>query len=53
VDEDDQELPRGHIDELVLRPREADVMFRVYWGKPEATVEAFRNLWHHTGSAGP
>jgi crotonobetaine/carnitine-CoA ligase len=52
VDQDDQELPRGHIGELVLRPREADVMFREYWGKTEATVEAIRNLWHHTGDQG-
>lgn len=27
-------------------------MFRGYWGKPEETLEAFRNLRHHTGDLG-
>ena len=27
-------------------------MFEGYWGRPEATVEAYRNLWFHTGDIG-
>ena len=29
-----------------------DCMFSGYWGKPEASLAAFRNLWHHTGDLG-
>jgi crotonobetaine/carnitine-CoA ligase len=27
-------------------------MFEGYWGRPEATVEASRNWWYHTGDIG-
>jgi carnitine-CoA ligase len=27
-------------------------MFSGYWRRPDATVEASRNLWHHTGDSG-
>jgi crotonobetaine/carnitine-CoA ligase len=27
-------------------------MFSGYWGRPDATVEAFRDLWFHTGDLG-
>jgi crotonobetaine/carnitine-CoA ligase len=27
-------------------------MFEGYWRRPEATVEAWRNLWFHTGDVG-
>jgi crotonobetaine/carnitine-CoA ligase len=27
-------------------------MFEGYWGRPEATVEASRNWWYHTGDVG-
>jgi crotonobetaine/carnitine-CoA ligase len=27
-------------------------MFSGYWHNPEATVRAWRNLWHHTGDLG-
>jgi crotonobetaine/carnitine-CoA ligase len=36
----------------VVRPLLPDRMFDGYWDNPEATVEAFRNLWHHTGDIG-
>jgi crotonobetaine/carnitine-CoA ligase len=49
VDDDDREVERGAAGELVLRPRVPEAMFKGYWGKPEATAEAWRNLWHHTG----
>jgi crotonobetaine/carnitine-CoA ligase len=52
VDEQDHELPAGQIGEIVVRPRRADGMFSGYWGKPEASLAAFRNLWHHTGDLG-
>ena len=52
VDDDDREVPVGDVGEIVVRPREADVMFLGYWNQPEATLAAFRNLWHHTGDSG-
>ncbi|AWW35542.1 AMP-binding protein [Streptomyces cadmiisoli] len=35
--------------ELLVRPREPHTTMLGYLGKPEKTVEAFANLWHHTG----
>lgn len=49
VDDQDEEVPPGQTGEIVVRPRFPDVMYSGYWAKPEATVEAWRNLWHHTG----
>jgi crotonobetaine/carnitine-CoA ligase len=50
--EDDEAAERGEIAELCLRPTSAEALFQRYYGKPERTVEAFRNLWFHTGDAG-
>ena len=49
VDENDNELPRGQPGEIVLRTRQPWTMFSGYFGKPEATLAAWRNLWFHTG----
>ncbi|HEY4409578.1 MAG TPA: AMP-binding protein [Acidimicrobiia bacterium] len=50
--DDDRELPRGEVGEICIRPREPDVLFSGYFGQPEATLAAFRNLWYHTGDLG-
>jgi crotonobetaine/carnitine-CoA ligase len=52
VDDDDREVPTGEVGEIVVRPREQDVMFLGYWNRADATVAASRNLWHHTGDSG-
>jgi crotonobetaine/carnitine-CoA ligase len=52
VDDDDRSVAPGEVGEIVLRPREPNAMFCGYWGKPEASVEAARNYWHHTGDLG-
>lgn len=52
VDDDDNILPVGEVGEVVCRPNYPDLMFSGYWGRPEATVKAFRNLWFHTGDLG-
>ncbi|HEX9684045.1 MAG TPA: AMP-binding protein [Acidimicrobiales bacterium] len=52
VDDDDREVGTSEIGEICVRPTEPWVMFSGYWNKPDATVEAFRNLWHHTGDFG-
>jgi crotonobetaine/carnitine-CoA ligase len=49
VDSKDEEVAPGTVGEIVIRPRSAGVMYSGYWRKPEATVAAWRNLWHHTG----
>lgn len=52
VDEQDRDAGRGEVGEVVCRPRRSNVMFQGYWRHPEATVEATRNLWFHTGDLG-
>ncbi len=49
VDDDDRPVAAGVRGELVVRPRAPFTMFLGYWNKPEKTVEAWRNLWFHTG----
>jgi crotonobetaine/carnitine-CoA ligase len=48
-DDDDHEVPRNAEGEIVLRPKRPHAMFEGYWGRPDATAEAVRNLWFHTG----
>lgn len=52
VDDDDHEVPAGEAGEIIVRPRVPHAMFSGYWNKPEATLEAWRGLWHHTGDYG-
>jgi long-chain acyl-CoA synthetase len=49
VDEDDKEVARGARGEIVIRG--TNVM-KGYYKRPEATAEAFRNGWFHTGDIG-
>jgi crotonobetaine/carnitine-CoA ligase len=49
VDDHDRPVPDGVRGELVVRPRSPFSMFLAYHRKPEQTVEAWRNLWFHTG----
>lgn len=51
-DDDDNEVPIGERGEIVARPKKANVMFDGYWGRPEATLECYRNLWFHLGDIG-
>jgi crotonobetaine/carnitine-CoA ligase len=48
VDEQDVEVPRGAVGELVLRPREPWTVMRGYYRDPAATLHRWRNLWLHT-----
>ncbi len=48
----DVELPAGQVGEFVVRPKKPWTMMQGYIGMPERTVEAWRNLWFHTGDAG-
>jgi crotonobetaine/carnitine-CoA ligase len=49
VDADDAELPVGQAGELLLRAKEPFAFAIGYFGMPEKTVEAWRNLWFHSG----
>jgi carnitine-CoA ligase len=51
-DDDDRALPPGETGEFVLRPRQPGIFMQGYHGKPEATAEATRNLWFHSGDRG-
>jgi crotonobetaine/carnitine-CoA ligase len=53
VDPDTDE-PRavGEVGEIVVRPREPSAFMAGYFRAPDKTVEAWRNLWFHTGDAG-
>jgi crotonobetaine/carnitine-CoA ligase len=49
VDAHDNEVADGEAGELVLRADEPFAFATGYFGMPEQTVEAWRNLWFHTG----
>ncbi len=49
ADEDDNPLPPGQPGELLLRARDPYAFATGYFGMPDKTVEAWRNLWFHTG----
>src|SRR5258707_42334 len=49
ADPADEEVSAGSAGELLLRPREPVRILSGYCGMPEQTVEAWRNLWFHTG----
>lgn len=49
VDQDDNPLPPGKAGEVVAR---GDVVMPGYWNNPEASAEALRGGWLHTGDIG-
>lgn len=52
VGSDDRPVAAGEKGEIVVRPRDPDVMLMGYWKKPEQMLAACRNLWFHTGDLG-
>jgi crotonobetaine/carnitine-CoA ligase len=50
--ETDAPLPPGQTGEIVVRPRLPGCFMAGYFRMPDKTVEAWRNLWFHTGDAG-
>jgi crotonobetaine/carnitine-CoA ligase len=51
-DDDDREVPTGEIGEIVVRPKVPNALYLGYWQKPDATLNMWKNLWHHTGDYG-
>jgi crotonobetaine/carnitine-CoA ligase len=49
LDDGDREVAPGEVGEICVRPTEPHALFNGYFGDPEATLRAFRNLWYHTG----
>ncbi len=49
VDSNDVELPPGEIGEVVVR---GDTVMSGYWDDPQATADALRGNWLHTGDMG-
>ncbi|HET9911864.1 MAG TPA: long-chain-fatty-acid--CoA ligase [Anaerolineales bacterium] len=49
VDADDNDVPTGTIGEVLARGPQ---MMKGYWKQPEATADALRGGWMHTGDAG-
>jgi long-chain acyl-CoA synthetase len=49
VDEDDNEVPRGEVGEILIRGHN---IMKGYWERPEATAETMRGGWFHSGDMG-
>jgi crotonobetaine/carnitine-CoA ligase len=52
LDGEDRVCPPGVAGEICVRPKKPNVLFKAYYGQEAYTVEAFRNLWYHTGDRG-
>ena len=48
-DEEDNEVATGEVGEIVIR---GDNVMKGYWEKPDATAEAMRGGWFHSGDMG-
>ena len=52
LDDRDQEVGVGEVGEFCVRSNEPYTIFNGYFHAPDLTVNAWRNLWYHTGDLG-
>lgn len=52
VDNEDEPLPPGEEGEIVVRPTRPNTMMLNYYNQCAETVDAWQNLWFHTGDIG-
>lgn len=52
ADEFDRPCPPETPGQILVRPKHPWALFSEYYKNPDATVEAWRNLWFHTGDRG-
>ena len=52
VDENDCPVPTGEQGQILLRPNGANCFMLEYINKPKETIQAWRNLWYHSGDIG-
>jgi crotonobetaine/carnitine-CoA ligase len=51
VDDAGRDMADGEVGQLIIRPRRPWLLLREYLGKPEATANAWKDGWFHTGDA--
>ncbi len=49
ADDAGRDVPTGEAGEILVRPREPGIILQEYFARPETTIEAFGDLWFHTG----
>ena len=49
VDEKGRDVPQGGVGEILIR---GGMVMKSYWNRPEATAEAIKDGWFHSGDAG-
>jgi long-chain acyl-CoA synthetase len=49
VDDDGRDVPQGEVGEIVIRGHN---VMKSYWNRPDATAEAIRDGWFHSGDMG-
>lgn len=52
ADENDNPVPVGKTGDILVRPKYPYLVGSGYIGMPQQTIEAWRNLWLHTGDRG-
>lgn len=52
LDDNDEVCNTNEKGEIAIRPKRPSVIFNGYYNEPEKTVQAFSNLWFHTGDIG-
>jgi carnitine-CoA ligase len=52
VDAAGRECPNGAAGEVMVRPLLPNALFKGYWRRPEASLQAMRDLWFRTGDIG-